>query len=101
MMSDSIEELLIGDWRKITEGNYAVRYPSIIKFNSTGVYEAPGAAENGSYWHGGDWMIVNQQWIAIQVANDAIIRYQIIEVSYAQFTLEDSNCCRFSYKRYG
>jgi hypothetical protein len=37
--------------------------------------------------------------IVIQVANDAMVRYRVIEITATKLTLEDSDGCQFTYQR--
>lgn len=93
------EQSLTGYWRKITEDGGSSRYPAKLELRAGGVYEAPGGPETGAYWHGGDWMIAQDGRIVIQVANDAMVPYKIIEFTGAQLTLEDDDGSQFTYQR--
>lgn len=76
----------------------AARYPSVLEFRVGGIYLAPGGAEAGAYWHGGDWSIEGGA-LVVQVANDRNVAYAVIAVSGDALTLQDTEGCRFTYRR--
>lgn len=93
------QKSLSGAWRKTTLEDCASRYPGQLELRANGLYFAPGSAQSGAYWHGGDWRLKDDKQIFIQMANDAMVGYQIMTLSENELTLQDSSGCRFIYQR--
>jgi len=96
---DINEQPLVGHWKKLTKDPCGSHYPMQVEFRASGVFDAPGAQKMGAYWHGGDWNSNSDSYINIQVANDAMVRYRIVEITNQILTLKDDSGCEFTYQR--
>ncbi|MCG8356819.1 MAG: hypothetical protein MI920_14710 [Kiloniellales bacterium] len=93
------DKLLAGHWWRIGGPACAEIYPDHVLFRTTGLYEAPRAAEKGKIWHTGDYEVTDSRTVVIQAAENVSLRYTIKELSEVRLTLEDERGCVFSFKR--
>lgn len=102
-MTDSRGGDWLGEWRKVAEEGCREAYPETIVFREGGVYEAPGAAEAGMRLQSGDYEVSGEEGgsLLLQAANDAMLRYRIVEKREAAFVLDDGDGCRVGYRRSG
>ena len=66
---------LIGIWVKVSTEICSRHYPKQIEFLSGGIYKAPDGPNSGAIWHGGEWLLTDDNQLKIQASNDAMIGY--------------------------
>ena len=90
-------QALAGQWEKQTTTPCARPYPSRLVLHPGGVYDAPGAAEEGALWHGGDWSVTEDR-LTMMMANDAMMSYALKISDDGQLKITDPTGCEITYK---
>lgn len=98
-MPDITLRSIAGTWNKWTAEPCARAYPAQVKFMETGVYLSTTDEKEFSLWQSGDFMLVGDNRISIQTANDAMVDYGVSLKEDDTLVFVDENNCEFAYVR--
>ncbi len=91
-------ERILGKWHKVGDSPCAVKYPETLEFRDTDVYLSSVSEKVFSLWQSGDFELVDDRTIKIQIANDAMVKY-VFEIVNDRLRFVDDEGCQFEYER--
>lgn len=89
---------ILGSWMLADLGGCETVYPSAVEFVDGGVYGAPTGPDEGAVLHGGDWEL-DGDTLAMQAANDAMLRYRVSQIGPEALVIVDADGCEIRYAR--
>lgn len=98
-MSQLSPTTLAGHWIRIAQTPTDVEiYPEKIEFRADGCYLTPMRGNTFYEWQAGDFEIVDEAAIKIQISNDAMVSYHY-KMSEGRLTFTAADGSSVSYKK--